>query len=257
MTDEPPLAIVSTAAVYALESTCAKSKRGAVVYSPRAAAAGFGLVGQIYGVGSNSPPGFAFRCDRSDRCRAGCGKVAVHAEERAIREVLRRGVGDGPQLHLVHVKVDPSRRGPPLDKVVAGGPPSCVTCSRTILDSGVVAFVWLLEAQEWHDEARCESCGRTTTVAQGEGTTGVCSECPAFPGSKIGGLLKGWKTVYAPDSGVWRRYTAEEFHRTTLKNLALYEGPRPVDTRPPWDAKPCVRGTVCVHEVQCPGTQKR
>ncbi len=231
---EPPSIIVSTAAHCALKSPCAKSKRGVVIYRP----------GMIIGLGWNGPPverdlvtqKAGLECD-GERCRSVCRQVAVHAEERAVRSIGREpvtisreatrriagvGVGGDRGTHLVHVKIEPEHDDDRLrehgPRVVAGGPPSCVTCSRTILDSNLVDYVWLLEAQNWHDNLRCESCGTITMVQKDEGSTMVCSNC-------VGGLLRFETTTYAR-TGVWKRYTAAEFHRATLTTLGLYGGAR-------------------------------
>ncbi len=121
-------------------------------------------------------------------------------------------------LHLLHVKIDEAGR------VVAGGPPSCWQCSREVAEVRL-GYVWLLEAQRWHDEGICRACGRTTIVPQGAGTTGVCTQC-----NLLGGLLERWKTVYDADSGAWKRYTAEEFHRATLKRCGLHIGDSHAET---------------------------
>ncbi len=107
-------------------STCAKDKRGAAVFHrqhPTHAAA------------SNGPP-HPFFCDGSEACRAACGKLAVHAEERALQIHQRKTGLTGADV--VHIRVVD---GQP----VTSGAPSCTTCSRTMLE-GKVARIWL-----WHD----------------------------------------------------------------------------------------------------------
>lgn len=119
----------------ARESTCAKIKRGVVIFSPA------GMLVSAY----NSPPE-PFRCDESAACAAVCNKVAVHAEEAALLAVGRHAHG----CDLMHVKVV---NGAP----VPSGPPSCWQCSRAIVAAGI-AGVWLLheeglrryEAGEFH-----------------------------------------------------------------------------------------------------------
>jgi len=64
----------------ARRSLCAKDRRGAGVWHHNY---------DCLSLGNNSPPE-PFRCDGSDACKAACGKLAVHAEERALlRSVLR------------------------------------------------------------------------------------------------------------------------------------------------------------------------
>jgi deoxycytidylate deaminase len=113
----------------AKHSACAKDQRGAAVWHPE------------YGVivnGHNGPPD-PFTCDGSEACRAACGKLAVHAEMRAVLK-YQRTVKLGPPvgMHVLHIRtVD--------GKPVTSGPPSCISCSRDMLEAGV-AVVWL-----WHD----------------------------------------------------------------------------------------------------------
>ena len=109
-------------------ATCQKSLRGVVIFhphDPRRIAA------------FNGPPA-PFACDGSAACRAACNQVAVHAEERAIVAAL----ADGFQLDLgwqmLHVKVVDGQ-------AVPSGPPSCVKCSRLILEAGI-STMWLLHA---------------------------------------------------------------------------------------------------------------
>ncbi len=93
-----------------------RSKRGAVV---------FGKSG-IVSTGYNHPPQ-QMVCDRSDRCKKTCGRTAIHAEQHAIIEVI--GGGDLSDSGIMHVKtVD----GQP----VGSGPPSCLECSKLILEAG-------------------------------------------------------------------------------------------------------------------------
>lgn len=211
---------ISAAAVNALESPCAKSKRGVVIFAERAQSS----AGIILGAGHNGPPG-PMKCLGADgkplSCQSSCSRVAVHAEERALRYAQTQwpAFPSGP-VHLVHVKVDPLRilpHGDPLATVVAAGPPSCVTCSRTILDAKFVTFVWLYEAQKWHDEHMCTSCGFVEKVAQGKSTDGCCPKCR-------NGVTGHLKTFYDPDSGIWKRYTALEFHQASLRENDVCDG---------------------------------
>lgn len=105
-------------------SPCSKSKRGVIIFHPQR---------ENFYTAHNSPPA-PFRCDGSDACRGSCGKVAVHAEARAILLARSLNLWDG--WEMLHVKV--------VDGVaVASGPPSCVQCSGLILESGLRAM-WLL-----------------------------------------------------------------------------------------------------------------
>jgi hypothetical protein len=114
-------------------SPCAKSKRGVAVFSGRP-----GFAGPI--VADHNGPPAPFICDGSDACKAACGKVAVHAEERALHS-YRSVVGDPAGAHVLHLKVVD---GEP----VPSDTPSCVTCSRSMLELRV-GWVWLWTSEGW------------------------------------------------------------------------------------------------------------
>jgi deoxycytidylate deaminase len=112
-----------------MHSTCAKSRRGVAIVSQW---------GRIIGYGWNGPPP-PFACQGDGRCRDSCNKIAVHAEDRALRSVDRyNSVG----TELIHVKI--------VDGLaVPSGPPSCWQCSRSILDAGI-AGIWLMHDEGWY-----------------------------------------------------------------------------------------------------------
>lgn len=126
---------VRAAIAAARKSPCAKDQRGAAVWHRNAAL----MVAEC-----NSPP-LPFYCDGSDACRASCGKLAAHAEESALQAFQALG-GVAKGASVLHVR---TVNGQP----VTSGPPSCVTCSRTLLVAGV-ADVWLWHGGEqwsgWH-----------------------------------------------------------------------------------------------------------
>lgn len=126
MRHDPPADVVEKAIKAARTSPCAKSKRGVVLFDD---------VGPI-SVAHNAPPA-GFTCDGSDACRAACGRVAVHAEQRAILLGAERPYSLDVASAL-HMKVVDG-------ELVAGGGPSCVDCSKLILAAGI-AYVWLYEA---------------------------------------------------------------------------------------------------------------
>ncbi len=133
------------AIISARMSPCRKDRRGAAVFNPDAMYAPAGVLGTGY---NGQPP--PFRCDGTCATGGRCGKLCVHAEDRAIRHALfTQGINagvrvfDGPfqplrGLDIVHIALD--ERNMPR----AGGGPSCWQCSRTILDAGL-AHVWLYE----------------------------------------------------------------------------------------------------------------
>jgi len=168
-------------------SPCAKSKRAVVVYER--------YPYRSWGAGFNTPPA-PMRCDGSEACRRDCSKICMHAEQMAIRAALEHrghefksmeGVLLLAGLEMVHVKVVDGQ-------IVPGGPPSCWQCSREVLEMQIGAF-WLFEAKQIVEAAH----------------QGMFPPITKYPG----------------EPGKWRCYTAEEFHRTTLKNCGLHVGGEP------------------------------
>lgn len=112
----------------AMKSPCVKSKRAALLVSPDFE----GLIGR-----SNRPA--VGDCDGSEECRRDCGRICLHAEQRAL--VDAGWYANGSEVY--HLKVVDGE-GVPSDK------PSCVECSKLMLLAGV-AGVWLLvgDPPEW------------------------------------------------------------------------------------------------------------
>ncbi len=136
---------------------CAKSKRVSAIISCSLETYD-GISSYPYIIATNTPPG-KFVCLNNEACKANCNKVCVHAEENVILKAFQYRtieVAGGACLHLKIVDGKP----------VPSGKPSCVYCSRKILQSGL-KYMFL-----FHE-------------------TG------------------------------WCRYTAEEFHEHTLRNLEL------------------------------------
>jgi deoxycytidylate deaminase len=133
----PPDYVIEAARVAAGKSPCAKSKRGVALFCP-----GRGAVSVIHAGFNGPPPGFA--CSGLMSCRDHCAKLCVHAEQRAIMDVLGSPRRWGPtplsDLELVHVKIDD------CNVVVPGGGPSCWQCSRIVVEVGLRG-VWLYEAR--------------------------------------------------------------------------------------------------------------
>lgn len=142
MTFAPPAHVIAAAIEAARMSPCDKSKRGAVIFEPTGAQlrkllgdrAHLALAEPIVSSGFNGRPGDVAAGSCGGGCRSVCRDVAVHAEVRAIRGSERiplRG------CEIVHAKVVDG-------ELVAGGGPSCVACSKEILDAGLAA-VWLYQ----------------------------------------------------------------------------------------------------------------
>ncbi len=124
--EHPPSWAIEAATYAARKSWCAKDQRGVVVYHEESGHEDF--------VAASNGPEAPFKCSGGDVCRQHCGQLAGHAEERALWLWAAEGRMRG--MKLLHVKVDAEGHG------VAGGPPRCVTCSRTMLMAGA-AGIWL------------------------------------------------------------------------------------------------------------------
>jgi deoxycytidylate deaminase len=120
----PPEHIIRFAIEASVRSPC-QSKRGVAIWS------GEDLISTGY---NHKPKPFA--CDGSDECKAHCNKDAVHAEQAAII--------CGNRVHrcqMLHVK---TRDG----LLVTSGGPSCLQCSKLILEAGI-SFMWLYHEHGW------------------------------------------------------------------------------------------------------------
>ena len=194
---------IATAELAAGASPCAKSKRGVALFDPD--------TGAHRGDGHNGPPAGA-PCPGRAVCGDRCGKLCVHAEMRALREMWAYATNGHwcTGLHLVHVKLGPDGR------VTPGGPPSCWQCSREILDVGFVVGVWLYE-RTWatcRADAGCPYC-------DGE----ACTECELA--AACGNRREFCDPRHEPHYGLrsaeprWRYYPAADFHAVTLRNARL------------------------------------
>lgn len=116
--------------------------------------------------------------------------------------------GDGgmhlQHLDLVHVKVVNG-------ELVAGGPPSCWQCSRTIYDA-LIGGVWLYE----RDPLAPECPGPDCPMCNGEACN-ICAESYEGEACEHAADERHRNEPEAPPAR-WVRYTSEEFHRLTLRN---------------------------------------
>lgn len=178
MSETPDTFMIDHALRVAALSPC-RSKRGVVLYDLR--------IGAFRGQGFNGPPQ---GCPGRSVCAGTCGKRAVHAEIRALREATKyiaSGHPVGP-YDLIHVEIAAD------GGVVACSGPSCPGCAAQILDFGFVGSVWLYEIN-----STCPACQRE----EGFLTLGVHSS--------------GLGCTYAVPR--WRRYTASEFYETALRGV--------------------------------------
>lgn len=189
----PPAFAVSGAEWVARKSPCIKSKRGVVIYRCKQRIdANHEIAIETNAAGYNGPPWFGARgddpgveglCDGSEACRAACGRRCVHAEQRALWELVDHGIQDVPAhfLRLVHVEIGND------GKVKVGKGPSCVECSKIIADRGI-GGIWLYER------------------------TAVPDKSAELEGSGVFAVLPRW-----------RYYTSREFHVATERALGLYQ----------------------------------
>lgn len=115
------------------QSPCAKSKRGVVIFVNEP------LSEYVLGAGFNHPPK-PFKCAATNECRRECGKICIHAEQAAILNTDAQVLNESDGFRgcdMLHVKVVDG-------KPVPSGGPSCVECSKLILEAGLAAM-WLYE----------------------------------------------------------------------------------------------------------------
>lgn len=204
---QPPQGVISRALAVAALSPC-RSKRGVAIFEVGS--------GVVVGAGRNGPPA-PLTCPGRERCAGKCGQLSVHAEMRALRSVdwskLRFfGFTVSGGYDMVHVEATED------GGVAACEGPSCWQCSREILDVGVIGGVWLLEVVPEENCPHVVGLKRVDCpLCQGE-------ECEICSGAlfrvcdhDVLDRHRGLRTFHA----TWRRYTAEEFHRATLRSLGL------------------------------------
>lgn len=127
----PPKIVRDALVMLGASSPCAKSKRACIAYRPATSPES---PTAVLAKAVNAPPK-PLVCADSERCRASCRDVAVHAEVAVLLDLQESGIS-AKGLDLVHLKV---RDGKP----VPSGKPSCARCSTQLLAAGV-AGVWLL-----------------------------------------------------------------------------------------------------------------
>ncbi|HET8574696.1 MAG TPA: hypothetical protein VFM02_00800 [Candidatus Paceibacterota bacterium] len=144
--------ILNRAKNAARASPCKHSKRGAVIFHS--------TTGEVFSVGNNHPPGTNL-CEQycplpidpgkkniiqtaSPKLQS-CNKLVIHAEMDALLFLRNQGrILVFSEYDLLHLKVAGHKN---KEIPIPSGPPSCVSCSRHILDKGFRG-VWLLETDE-------------------------------------------------------------------------------------------------------------
>jgi deoxycytidylate deaminase len=123
----PPQAAIDAAIASSLHSSCGRSRRGVAIFASDL----------VIATGTNHFPFARKRCDKSDACKATCGKLVVHAEAAA----LSSAAGRERNAAMLHVKTLSGR-------LVESGPPSCPQCAVLIAHFGI-ATMWLYHSTGW------------------------------------------------------------------------------------------------------------
>lgn len=123
---QPPPTVIQQAISASLQSPC-RSKRGAAIWRERYRLA--------IAIGWNDLPLGA--CDGSDACKETCGRVAIHAEQRALLSASAI-FSDCAMLHVRTID----------GALVPSGEPSCIECAKLIVASGIGAM-YLYHADGW------------------------------------------------------------------------------------------------------------
>lgn len=173
---QPEQHLIDRALDVASRSPC-RSQRGVILFDHTS--------GLIAAYGYNGPPA-PFACPGREACKGTCGLRAVHAEMRALamasdlRSAALVSFVRLPPLDLLHVEraADGS--------VVACEGPTCAQCSKAIVESGLVARVWL--------------CVSLATVH------------PVITQSAVG----DWIVYQDRITPTWVAYEPDEFHRLSM-----------------------------------------
>jgi hypothetical protein len=139
------LTAIGCAVEAARKSPCAKSRRGAAAIWTSDCDLGTPMAAH------NAPPA-PLTCGRNAACRAVCGQICNHAEERLILNAARHRQAHAPMCDVLHIEIgaDAEGRGLPLPFDREGKPkrPSCITCAR-IMQHADVRAVWLWGVDGW------------------------------------------------------------------------------------------------------------
>lgn len=129
--------MIDEAAQVAKGSGCMTSRRGVVIWPMPSYPLRQDVIPSrlVLARGTNHQPA-PHRCDGSAECEAACAMLCVHAEDVALRALSGQWSGFGG-LHMLHVKVNAD------GSLAPKGEPRCWQCSRQILDSKAIAYVWL------------------------------------------------------------------------------------------------------------------
>lgn len=121
--------LIDSMIYYGSRGLCNKSKRVSAIIYPNG----------IYEIATNSPPE-PFACANNEQCKKVCNQTCIHAEERAIIKSLQRH-GEVDFCLCLHLKIVDG-------KPVTSGCPSCVTCSRKLLECKI-KYMYLWQENGW------------------------------------------------------------------------------------------------------------
>ena len=131
---EEAIGCFKRASEIALNSTCYRARCGSVIIKN----------GEIIGEGYNSPPGNIKlkECliDSLPEEFVSDKTCCIHAEDRAIRDALKRFPNDLENSRIYFTRINEN------GEVVKSKEPYCTWCSKTSLDVGILEFVL------WHEE---------------------------------------------------------------------------------------------------------
>lgn len=114
---------------YGSKGPCAKSKRVSAIITNY----------NEYVISVNTPP-VGFNCQNNDACKKVCNQVCVHAEENAILTAFNANL-EVKNSTCLHLKI---KDGNPT----FSGRPSCIYCSRKLLQSEV-KYMYLFHENGW------------------------------------------------------------------------------------------------------------
>ena len=169
MNNNPLQTWVDHAVAVAMESPCV-SKRGVVIGTSQS---------DFVSDGYNHQP-YPFQCTSDEKCKRTCGKTAIHAEQAALLSAMRRSLRG---CWMLHVKAK-------QDKPCASMAPSCMECSKLILESGI-SWMHLL-----HDP-----------------------QAQILPGAIVECEVEGFQSDGTLGKLQVRRYSSQHFHWLTVEGF--------------------------------------
>lgn len=119
---------------------CCKSKRVSAIISSDTIEIYDDICQHPYIVATNTPPG-KLKCLNNEECKKNCNKYCVHAEENVILKAYSLKTIEVLGGTILHLKIVDG-------KAVPSGNPSCIYCSRKILQCGL-KYMFLFHETGW------------------------------------------------------------------------------------------------------------